>query len=182
MECNFWEEMGLLYSSGELNEQEEETFTAHLAQCSECTRAWETYQNERKSFFSTDILGEAPSAACDAEILRVCSTGRRPSAHLNIIPFFIKKSAIGVLLFLMGFTIAGYLVFRADVFDRQETAIGSVNGVQNSTLPAIPVTEAALNKQNDTLADSVQHDSVNFANRRGNLDLKGVYPVDLKNK
>jgi len=178
MACNLWEEMGLLYSSDELNEQERETFTAHIRQCTECAHEWETYQHEKKKFFSIDVLGEAPSAACDAEILRVCSDGRRQPTNLSIISLFIRKSVIGLALFLIGFTAVGYLVFRADVSDEQKTAIGSEKEVETTAPPATPVMEAAVNKQQDTLVDSAQHDSVNFANRRGNLDLKGVYPVD----
>jgi len=178
MACNLWEEMGLLYSSDELNEQEGETFTAHIRHCSECAHELETYQHERQKLFSIDVLGEAPSAACDAEILRVCSNGRRQPTNLSIISLFIKKSAIGLALFLMGFTIVGYLVFRADVSDRQKTVIGNQKEVETTAPPATPVTEAALSKQQDTLADSAQHDSVNFANRRGNLDINGAHPVD----
>ncbi|MBN1575134.1 MAG: hypothetical protein JW913_01180 [Chitinispirillaceae bacterium] len=182
MACNLWEEMGLLYSSGELNEQEGETFAAHIRQCSECTYEWETYQHEREHLFSIDILGDTPSATCDAEILRVCSEGRQRVTHLSIISLFLKKSAISLALFLIGFTVVGYLVFRADLSEEPKTAAGTGKETETPAQPATPVTEAAMNKQHDILADSIQHDSVNFANRRGNIDLKGVYPVDLQNK
>ena len=105
MACNMWEEMGLLFSSGELNEQEQQVFTEHMQQCPECAGEWETYQKEKKRFFTIEVLGEAPSSACDAEILRVCSSSRRRAESLRLFPLFLKKSAISLALFFIGFTI-----------------------------------------------------------------------------
>ncbi|MBN1306620.1 MAG: hypothetical protein JXA18_01790 [Chitinispirillaceae bacterium] len=182
MTCNLWEEKGLLYSSGELNRQEEETFAAHIRQCSECAREWERYRHEREHLFSIEILGENPSAACDAEILRVCSKGTRRSTTISTFSLFLKKSAISLTLFVIGFTVVGYLVFRADLLEERKTDVGMEKEAEDPTRSTTAVTEAAMDKQHDTLADSVHHDSINFANRRGNLELKGVYPVDLQNK
>ena len=182
MACNMWEEMGLLFSSGELNEQEQQVFTEHMQQCPECAGEWETYQKEKKQFFTIEVLGEAPSSACDAEILRVCSSSRRRAESLRLFPLFLKKSAISLALFFIGFTIVGYLVLKMDSSNPQKTATVTVKESENSTQTTAPATETALDEQFDSVTDSSHEKSVNFAKQRGNLDFKGVYPVDLQNK
>jgi len=177
-----WEEMGLLYSSDELNEKERQTFSAHIGECSECAHEWENYQYEQEHFFSINILGDTPSAACDTEILRVCADGRKRVTNLHAIPLFFKKSAISLALFLVGFTVVGYIVFRADVSDLPKTTAGIVNDNKTQPTSATPVSETAINGRNDSLADSAQKNPLNYANQRGNLDLKGVYPVNSENK
>jgi len=171
-----WEEMGLLYGSGELSDQELKTFNEHLAQCGECRLELETYQSMHQRFFSGEILGDAPSAACDAEILRVCSDGRKKVAGFQLFPGFVRKSIVSVALFLLGFTIVGYISFRAGSGSIQKSA-----GItQQATKPG--AVAAAANKQNDSTADSSRNNPTNFANTRGTLDMNGVYPVDLQNK
>ncbi len=182
MACSIWEEMGLLYSSGELNVQERQTFLEHVRGCTECTQELDMYQREREHLFSIDVLGEMPSAACDAEILRVCSDGRKRITSLNTLPLFFKKAAISLTLLLIGFIGISYITIRMDSSDQQKTAAGIVKEVQKNSLPPTETTEAAVTNRSDSITDSAKQKSVNFANTRGNLDLNGVYPVDLQNK
>jgi anti-sigma factor RsiW len=176
MACNMWEEMGLLYGSGELNDQERTTFNEHVAQCGECRQELEAYQSMRQRFFSEEILGDAPSAACDAEIIRVCSDGRKKVASLHIFPGFIRKSIVSVALFILGFTVVSIISFKAGNGSIQKSA-----GItQKATQPS--AVAAAADKQKDSTADSSRNNPTNYANTRGTLDVNGVYPVDLQNK
>ncbi len=183
MACNLWEELGLLYTSGELNEDDRKRYLEHVNKCSDCAGEWENYRSEKKRFFTIDILGETPSAACDAEIIRVCSSGHRKAALLHLFPLFIKKSAVFLTLFLVGFMIvAGYLTLKMNFSAQQNTTVSNAQGSLNSKQQSLTSAEDSIKEPDDSSADSSYEKVVNFADKRGNLNLKGVYPVDLQNK
>lgn len=182
MACNMWEAMGLLFDSGELNDQERRTFSDHLTQCPECRQELEAYRYERVNFYTPAVLEEAPSAACDAEILRVCSDGRKKVASFQLFPAFLRKSFVAVGLFLVGFSVVGYMSYRTDLQSKQQTP-GIVRQATISAPASAIMAQTAPAQQKDSAMDSTsQENPVNFANTRGNLGLKGVYPVDLQNK
>ena len=181
MACNKWEEMGLLFSSGELSEEERRDFETHMLECSECTAERETYNRERKQFFSIDILGEDPSASCGAEILRVCSQGRKRLTAIQLFPLLLRKSAVSLALFLVGFTVVGYLTVRMDFSNESKSASNTIVNGEKGALHSVLAADEAANKPLDSAVDSSRRNSINFANQRGNLNLKGVYPVDLQN-
>lgn len=178
MACNKWEEMGLLFDSGELNEREKRTFDDHLAQCSECQQELKAYRYEREHFYSAAVLEESPSAACDAEIIRVCSDGRKKVAAFQLFPAFLRKSVVAVALFLVGFSVVGYIQVQ------QKASSGVALKQTTISAPASTmIAETAPGKKADSTTDSSeQQNPTNYANTRGNLDLNGVYPVDLQNK
>jgi len=177
-----WEELGLLYSSEELSEDEKKAFSEHLTQCSKCTEEMKAYQHDKERYFSKEFLEAAPSAKCDAEILRVCSDGRKKMSSFNIFPIFFKKSVISLALFLIGFTVVGYIAFQVDS-SKQGTNV-SDNGVtsESNATHLADNADAQNTSQSDSAADSSSDSKVNFAKTRGNLNHKGVYPVDLQNK
>ena len=177
MECNMWEEMGLLFDSGELNDQERRAFDDHLTQCTGCRNELDAYRYERAHFYAPSVLEDAPSAACDAEIIRVCSDGRKKVASFQLFPVFLRKSVVAVGLLLFGFSMVVFMQVKmktpSGVAARQTTISAPASTMMAQTTPA---------QKNDSTIDSSQQNPVNFANTRGNLDLKGVYPVDLQNK
>ena len=181
MECNKWEEYGLLFVSGELEENEHQSFGQHLQECAFCAQEEQVYRMEKKRFYTAEILGDTPSAACDAEILRVCSDGRRKVTGMAPMPLFIRKSAVAVMLFALGFIGVGYITLKTGIANRSVPNVAK----ETSIVQEEPVAEASLSGEAaviDSSSDSASEKGVNFSKTRGNLDLHGVYPVDLQNK
>lgn len=182
MECNKWEEYGLLFTSGELDGRERQSFERHLSECSSCTQEEKLYLMEKERFYTPEILADAPSAACDAEIVRVCSDGRRKVTNMNTMPVFIKRTVLSVALFAIGFIGVGYVTLKSNNGIRKSVAAPTVS---ESTVVDQAVTEPTVTAGAgpvDSAADSSAGSGMNFSKTRGNLDLNGVYPVDLQNK
>jgi len=151
MECNKWEESGLLYSSKELGELERTGYEEHLKECSECREEFQSYRAEHERFFTPAVLDEIPSADIDAEILRVCSD---PRPKIRILAPVLKKALVPVMLFIIGFVSVGYIRMNMESVRQTKAVI-----VQS-------------NKAVDSTKDSVR----NY--QRGNEI--GIFPVGLK--
>jgi anti-sigma factor RsiW len=178
-----WEELGLLFDSGELNDQERRTFGDHLAQCSECRQELDTYNREKATYFNLSVLGESPSAACDAEILRVCSDGRKKVTSFQLLPSWVRTSVVSLGLFLIGFSVVGYLSFKSDLQSRHQAGPGIAQTTIKAPASSVVAESGDIRQKDSSLVDSAeQQNPVNYANTRGNLDGGGVYPVDLQNK
>lgn len=177
MVCNKWEETGLLFTSGELSAKDAALYREHLSTCQECSFEYTTYQAERDRFFTIDVLGAAPSPECDTEIKRVCSDARTKITAPPKLSLVFRKTAVSVALFLMGFTGVGYLTFKMTQPSTLPETASQVAPTHQQV--AEPVYSA---KPADSTADTFTENSVNFASKRGNLDLKGVVPVELQNK
>jgi hypothetical protein len=181
MECSKWEEMGLLYSSGELTRQERDEFVGHCESCTFCSEEHERYLREKKQLFTGSIFEETPSPECDAEILRVCSDARVRVSSLSAFQIFVKKATLSVALFVLGFAVVGYITLRIDRSSPQNTAAAHEQMEELiASHPQIETAETLL--PGDSVTDTTPKSTVNFARTRGNLDLKGVVPVDLQNK
>ena len=184
MACNFWDEMGLLYSSDELSEQEKQTFIAHLQQCPECSHELDLYKREKEAFFINDILGETPSPACDAEILRVCSDGRKKVFGLNMLTLFIRKSVVSAALLVFGFITVSSVIVLMD--NRSQKDATTVTTRSEDDLKMVSGNTETFSSEQDVAdtaeVDSSQKSKLNYAKTRGNLNTNGVVPVDLLNK
>ncbi len=177
MECPKWEELGLLFSANELTPDESAEYRKHLELCESCSSELSAYRADQARFFSPEMLCDAPSAAIDREILRVCSDPRRRAAGLSFFPAFVRKSLVPLMLFVMGFATIGYITFNINnakqlkslaAHTQQVTPVQAVQPA--ATAPA--VVASAADSQNKPIA--------NFAATRGNLADKGVMTVDLK--
>lgn len=110
MECAKFEELGLLYVSGELNENEAREYEAHLETCEYCKRETAQYKEESASLFTADNLCAEPSPNVDAEIKRVCADPRAMRKPAFMPMMFIKKYApVPVFLMLVAVAIGGYI-------------------------------------------------------------------------
>lgn len=178
MACSMWEEVGLLYSSDELNEQDKKSFAEHMQKCSECSSEYEWYLRSRKEFFNDSILCDAPSASCDAEIMRVCGDGRKKYTGFSAIPVFFKKSVVSMVLFIATFTIAGYFAFQMDT--SKESQMANENTMQPPAQQQGSLAENKTADSEDSLKDSLDNSKVNFSKTRGNLNANGVVPVNDK--
>jgi anti-sigma factor RsiW len=184
MECCKWEELGLLYTSDELDRKDAVDFEEHLKECEECRKELYYYRSEKKQFFAIHILGDAPSPEVDAKILHLCSNVRKKGMFFSFMPAFLRKAAIPVALFALAFISAGYVMLNMDFANQFKSAaikgpVPSAVGAQ----PAQPVVQsAAVQPSSDSTADSLKSLKENYAKSRGNLQGQGVVPVDLINK
>jgi anti-sigma factor RsiW len=177
MECPKWEELGLLFSANELSPDETAEYRNHLERCGSCRGELAGYDADRARFFSPEMLCEAPSAAIDREIMRVCSDPRRKAAGLSFFPAFVRKSLVPVALFLMGFAAIGYISFNIGNAKRLKSLAAHTQTTAPAQavvrpVPSAPAIAAAADSQNKTIT--------NYAATRGNLEDKGVMTVDLK--
>jgi anti-sigma factor RsiW len=183
MECCKWEELGLLYSANELDGNNTRDFEEHLKECEECRKELYYYREEKKRFYTQTVLGDAPSANVDAEILRVCSNLRKKATTFTLMPSFLRKAIVPVALFAVAFISIGYVMLNME--NARQLKAASLNGntrvaTQQSSVAALP--SAAVNIGRDSATDSARTPKMNYANSRGNLEGQGVIPVDLKNK
>jgi anti-sigma factor RsiW len=174
MECPKWEELGLLFSANELTPDQSAEYRNHLEQCESCRGELSAYRADQARFFTAAMLCDAPSAAIDREILRVCFDPRRKVAGLSFFPAFVRKSVVPIMLFVMGFATIGYITFNINNAKQLKslaapTQVAPVQAVQPAaTAPAV----VASVSQNKPIS--------NYAATRGNLADKGVMTVDLK--
>lgn len=181
MECNKWEEIGLLYTSGELTKKDSESFEAHMKECSDCDLEFSRYE-ENKKFFTPEILSEAPSTKVDAEILRVCSKGVKRFTFLGLTNFTMKKAALSSLFFVIGFVVVGYFAMNNYNTNSSSSVTANQNNQtteQNQTAQN-SIDQKALTANSSDTTDSL-NDTLRKVSPRGNLD-KGVITVDLNTK
>jgi hypothetical protein len=174
MECRKWEETGLLYSAGESGAADALDYEAHLRECEECRKELSCYRSERERFFTAGVLGEAPSAKVDAEILRVCSDPRprvRIAAPALFAAFFRRQVLVPAMLFIVGFISVGYIMMNME----------NARQMGGNTTAAVQPQKAAEQIQTvQAVPDSLNDSLKGFASTRGNLNDKGVITVDLK--
>ena len=182
MACSKWEETGLLYSSSELNELEAKQYEEHLDFCPACKQEYETYQRERNLLFTEEVLGEAPSRKTDEEILRVCSSASKQYTHTGFLPLFLKRTVFSVTFFVVGFVVVGYFAMNMENHSGHKK-LASEEVIDHSPLDHSVAGATALPQEADSVrVDSISDTNLYYSKTRGNLDMKGVFPVDLKNK
>ena len=173
MDCRKWEELGLLYSSGELNGKEARDYEDHLKECEECGRELSLYRREHERLYTPRVLGESPPAAVDAEILRVCSDPRKQAAGFTLVPALLRKALVPALLLAIGFVSAGYIMLNMENAGQLKAAAAkekaAVVASQQQPAPALATADSA--------GDSAKAAAVNFAKTRGDLSGQGVVPV-----
>ncbi len=185
MECNIWEEKGLLYMAGELDENEKQSFKVHLVGCEICQTELQTYSKEKEMLFRPEMFEDEPSPYVDREIIRVCSQPIKPVLQVPLIPAFVKNTLFALLILAVGFGGGAYFA-GLKVASEIKTA-GFKTGEQNiraaENRGARPLSQVAASQkdEDDSLADSVVSDSAQIF-KRGNLDMQGVVPVDLTNE
>ena len=184
MECCKWEELGLLYSSDELDRKNAVDFEEHLKECEECRKELYYYRSEKKQLFTIDTLGALPSPEVDAKILRMCSDVRKKAVPFMLVPAFLRKAVIPIALFALAFISVGYIVLNMEYANQMKSA--GING-SNPAAVQVPsaqpvIKSAAVQTGLDTTADSTKGPKENYAKSRGNQEGLGVIPVDLKNK
>ncbi|NLG17768.1 MAG: hypothetical protein GX556_10595 [Fibrobacter sp.] len=179
MGCSKWEDLGLLYSSNELDEQEAKSFKDHMGNCEECRCEYETYRKEQSSFFTPEILGEMPSEKIDAEIKRVCSNPKKQYTSIGLLPVF-KKTFFSVSFFVLGFIVVGYFTLNIENADKNRQSIVLEKTPDSSSPGSVETMAEGLNVADSLKFDTLNDSNLYYSKNRGNLQIKGVYPVDLK--
>lgn len=110
MECNKWEETGLLFVSKELDEEQQVQFKSHLSTCAFCSNELSLYSLEKARFFSPDILSVPTTPELDIKIIRRC-TAVLPTRSGIMGTLWIKRIVFSALVFAFGAGAGGYFTF-----------------------------------------------------------------------
>ena len=176
MECNKWEEKGLLFTSGELNEEEAKAFNDHCMTCETCRKELQLYRREKESIFRPEMFEESPSLAVDKEIMRVCSQPMKPTITSPIFSSFIKNTIYALLIFAVGFGGGAYFIAMKTDSDARKANIVQQ---QEETTPQPQVVADQL-KRADSEEDSAISDSTPQQFKRG--DAQDIIPVIVEDK
>ena len=179
MECNKFEKTGLLYVSGELSPAEAREYETHVAACEECRRETEAYREERAKLYTADILSDRPGPEVDAEIIRMCSTAKKPPITFGPMLFLKKYAPIPVFLMLVMVAVGGYFRYHSMVASNLVSkygveAVPSSSPTDSNSIPStINDEKLALSDSNNTILDT----NAPFSKTRGNMNLEGVVTV-----
>jgi anti-sigma factor RsiW len=185
MECSKWQETGLLYTSGELTPDEMSLYKEHIAACEGCAGELRQYTEQRKRFFSAELLGEISPQFVDETILTFASRSNasgRPApvtpTSLGIFSLIFKRQSVGMLVLLLGI-IAGFGIMVNYQKQSGSTPVATFKApAAGSVLPA-PVTAQAMQPGTMQKDSADTSNKVPFSKRVGNISHQGVIPVDL---
>ena len=176
MECNYWEEKGLLFTSGELNDEEVKVFNEHCKACELCRNELQLYRHEKETFFMPEMFEDAPPVEVDREILRVCSQPVKPAVTSTIFTSFVKNVISALLIFAVGFGGGAYFIANKTASDTRNTNLSQQQEIA-------PSTQIVSDQQGSTepLEDSAESDSEPQIFKRAN-DIKDIVPVGVQDK
>lgn len=177
MECNYWEEKGLLFTSGELNEEEAKAFNDHCRVCETCRTELQLYLREKESVFKPEMFEELPSPAVDKEIMRVCSQPIKPAMISPIFSSFVKNTIYALLIFTVGFGGGAYFIAMKTDSDARNANIAR----QQEQIVPSPQVVSDQQKRVDPAEDSAKSDSASQPFRRGS-DVKNIVPVGVQDE
>ncbi len=124
MECSKWQEEGLLFISGESDQQQEKEFREHLLVCADCKAENDQYHFEKKQFFAKAILEDSPSDIVNSKIIAACS--QKPVMTRGFSVFsgvWMKKAVVSTLLLVFGMGAGAYFVINYFSTDRSGAAL-----------------------------------------------------------
>ena len=186
MECNKWQESGLLYISHELDEREDREFKEHMQVCSTCGKEVEQYFYDKKNFFPGSLLCESPSEAIDKKIIAACSQLPKMTVRLGIFSgVWVKNAVMATVFLLFGMSAGVYFTLNYVTASRAGVAVSSEKKSSSTPstiassekgIPAHAVDSSRLNKK-DTLKRGVPGPVVN---PQPQVPQQGMIPVDLK--
>ncbi|MFP4416210.1 MAG: zf-HC2 domain-containing protein [Chitinivibrionales bacterium] len=185
MECNSWVEEGILYTSGELPADRYEALRKHLSSCKSCSDELETYNKEKKNWFTVDMLGQRPSPQVDQKITQACSKLPRPATFANPVSSLFKRALFSILFLAVGF--GGGVYFSINLEPQNG---GSLHMAEQKAADTQPDVSGKNNQSAQKVAADTKTDSLDSNGlqdeaaplKRGNLKIDGVVPVDLKDE
>jgi len=188
MECNKWQEEGLLYISKELDFDKSKEFQRHCESCSTCRTEMQEYTFDAKTFFKQSFIGESPSEDIDNKIIAACSQAPRMTGGLGIFSgFWFKKAVISTFFLIIGMSAGVY--FTMNYFTGSSSSVIASSIKNPSTIPPSGqvASAAAMAKIDDTSTlrkkDSLKRtEPAQFIgqDRRSVAQQQGIITVDLK--
>jgi len=185
MECNKWQEEGLLYISKELDGSGKQLFENHMELCPACRGEVEQYRFDASNFFKESLIGESPSEKINQKIIAACSQAPVLSTGFGLFSGFLFKKAIISTIFLI-FGMSAGVYFTVNYFS------GSSASASASSLKKPAVSQASsaavMAKANDSSAtlkaDSIKgiQSALQGDSHRTPIDAQqqGIITVDLK--
>jgi hypothetical protein len=177
MECPKWQEMGLLFVSGETDSRQNEKFEEHLKVCAECKKETDQYYFDKQHFSSQDLLAQAPRETIDAKIKTACS--QKPIATLGWSLFsglWIKKALVATFFLVFGMSAGIY--FTVHYFSNNNAAIAVAapdKALQAAVASKASTTDSAKSDKKDSLKSN---EAATFPSSHKSSE--GIITVDLK--
>jgi hypothetical protein len=147
MECNKWEEDGLLYISKELDDVKRAQFENHFSTCAFCSNELSLSSLEKTRFFSQDILCIRTSPELDMKIMSRC-TAVRPTQIGIMGALWIRRIVFSTLMFAFGAGAGGYFMFV--YFHAKSDAAIAAAKAKAMTSPIVSSASADMNLSLDT--------------------------------
>jgi anti-sigma factor RsiW len=186
MECNNWQETGLMYLSGELNDKESSRFLEHMQACEVCRNEIASFEHLQTAVLSPDIFCAVPSGETDAKIIAACS--RKPIlTGINLLGApWVKRTVYSSLFLLFGLGAGIYFApYINTVMNRAPAETVSATFRQPAPAAQAHVQPATAAVRTDSLA-SHSKDSFNqpeqqmIARPIDASSQQGIITVDLK--
>jgi len=194
MECNKWEETGLLYVSRELDEAQQAQFKSHLSTCAFCSNELSLYSLEKTRLYSPDILSVQTTPELDIKIMSRC-TAVRPTQVGLLGTLWIKRIVFSTLVFAFGAGAGGYFTF-AYYHAKSDAAIAAAKtkGMVAPVTASAASSVAAAPSPSSLSLDTSKQESIpalrSASAERGKIGRTpsankaapshGIIPVDLK--
>jgi len=191
MECPKWQELGLLFVSGETDAQQSEEFKEHMKQCAECKNEIDQYSFDKKNFFSYDFLAEAPPEAINTKIIAACSQKPVTTLGFNLFSGLWMKKALLSTFFLV-FGMGAGVYFTVHYFSSDNSGIAVSKPAKASGAGVVSsdqyraVADQAMQQTKGRAGDSAASakkdplKSNEAAFPSGKKPAEGIIPVDLK--
>jgi hypothetical protein len=183
MECNKWDENGLLYLAKELSQPLSSEFEQHLTSCQSCSSELNQYTLEKKQFYSTAILCELTPEHLDKKIISLCSKPMIPTSIGLFSTQWVKRAVFSTLVFALGMSAGGYFTFAYYQSKTSSAYAQAKNAAASQSATAAHVSVPAAT-QNLAL-DSAQK-GIPSLSKKGEKALpaqtapQGIITVDLK--
>jgi hypothetical protein len=189
MECNKWEESGLLYVSRELDEAQQVQFKSHLSTCAFCSNELSLYSNEKSKFFSLNVLSVPTTPELDMKILSLCTAAKLTQVGI-LSTIWIKRVVFSALVFAFGAGAGGYFTFayyhaKSDA----SVAAAKTNGMGAPVASSATSTVAASQSPSSLSLDTSKPESIHALRdksvratsaRKASGVSQGIITVDLK--
>jgi len=180
MECNSWEESGLMYAANELKHNERTQFNQHLSVCTFCAQELEQYKIEKEKFFTTDILCVNTTSDLDNKVITLCTQSYTPVSTGLFSTLWMRRTVFTALIFALGLSAGGYFTYayyktKSDVVLAQKKTMlvpvvaATSQQQQDSVLSKSPVKTPPAFQQNRHI---VSHEN--------SVPAQGIVTVDLK--
>jgi hypothetical protein len=189
MECNKWEENGLLYVAGELDQGQQGKYKDHLSTCTFCSNELAEYSGLKSKFFSPELLSIQTSPQLDAKIMNLCLSVKPASVGL-LGTMWIKRIVFSTLVFAFGAGAGGYFTFayyhaKSDAALASENAKDAIARVAASAAIPTPATrnqtQVSLDSAKPNAAAGVFKKNVRSPSPATNSGpAQGIITVDLK--